>query len=131
MSIIQLRGTLVRFRKLVGVSRVGMCMHAKSLQSCLTLCGRMDCSLRDSFVHGILQARILEWVAMPYLQGIFPTQGLNPCLLSLLHWQAGSLPLARPGKPKDIYRFYFLDISSVKWVYDLLFLQRKSPRLVN
>ena len=33
------------------------------------------------------------------LQGIFPTQGLNPHLLCLLHWQAGSLPLAPPGKP--------------------------------
>ena len=33
-----------------------------------------------------------------FLQGIFPTQGLNLCLLSLLHWQAGSLPLAPPGK---------------------------------
>ena len=33
------------------------------------------------------------------LQGIFPTQGLNPHLLSLLHWQQGSLPLAPPGKP--------------------------------
>ena len=32
------------------------------------------------------------------LQGIFPTQGLKPCLLLLL-WQAGSLPLASPGKP--------------------------------
>ena len=34
-----------------------------------------------------------------FLQGIFPTQGSNPCLLCLLHWQAGSLPLAPPGKP--------------------------------
>ena len=34
------------------------------------------------------------------LQGIFPTQGSNPPLLSLLHWLAGSLPLAPPGKPK-------------------------------
>ena len=34
------------------------------------------------------------------LQGIFLTQGLNPCLLHLLHWQAGSLPLATPGKPR-------------------------------
>ena len=34
------------------------------------------------------------------LQGIFPTQGLNLCLLCLLHWQAGSLPLAPLGKPK-------------------------------
>ena len=32
-------------------------------------------------------------------QGIFPIQGSNPHLLSLLHWQAGSLPLAPPGKP--------------------------------
>ena len=32
-------------------------------------------------------------------QGIFLTQGLNPHLLSLLHWQVGSLPLAPPGKP--------------------------------
>ena len=33
------------------------------------------------------------------LQGIFPTQGSNPCLLSLLYWQADSLPLVPPGKP--------------------------------
>ena len=40
------------------------CMHAKSLQSCLILSDPMDCSLPGSSVHGILQARILEWVAM-------------------------------------------------------------------
>ena len=33
------------------------------------------------------------------LQGIFPTQGLNPCLFHLLHWQADSLPLVPPEKP--------------------------------
>ena len=33
------------------------------------------------------------------LQGIFPTQGSNQCLLHLLHWQAGSLSLAPSGKP--------------------------------
>ena len=42
----------------------------------------MDCSPPGSYAHGILQARILEWVAVPLLQGIFPTQGLNPCLMS-------------------------------------------------
>ena len=47
---------------------------------------------------GILQARILDWVASALLQGIFLTQGSNPCLLCLLHCQAGSLPLAPPGK---------------------------------
>ena len=34
------------------------------------------------------------------LQEIFPTQGLNPHVLHLLHWQVGSLPLAPPGTPK-------------------------------
>ena len=42
---------------------------AKSLQSCLTLCDAMDSSWPGSLVHGILQARILEWVAMPSLRG--------------------------------------------------------------
>ena len=37
--------------------------------SCLTLCDPMDCSLPDSSVHGILQATILEWVAMPSSRG--------------------------------------------------------------
>ena len=39
---------------------------AKSLQSCLTLCDLMDCSLPGSSVHGIFQARILEWVAIAF-----------------------------------------------------------------
>ena len=42
------------------------CVRAKSLQSCPTLCDPMDCSPPGFSVHGILQARILEWVAMPY-----------------------------------------------------------------
>ena len=61
------------------------CVHAKSFQLCLTLCNLMDCSPPGFSVHGILQARILEWVAIPYLQGIFLTQGLNLCLQWLLH----------------------------------------------
>ena len=44
---------------------VCVCVHAKSLQSCLTFCVPMDCSLPGSSVQGILQARMLEWVAMP------------------------------------------------------------------
>ena len=36
------------------------------------------------------------------LQAIFPIQGSNPCLLRLLHWQAGSLPPAPPGKPPSV-----------------------------
>ena len=44
---------------------------------CLTLWDPMDCSSPGSSVHGILQARILEWVDISF----FPTQGLNPHLL--------------------------------------------------
>ena len=39
-------------------------VRAKSLQSCPTLCDPMDCSPAGSSVHGILQVRILEWVAI-------------------------------------------------------------------
>ena len=45
------------------------CVCAKSLQSCLTLFDPMDCSPPGSSAHGILQARILEWVAMPSSRG--------------------------------------------------------------
>ena len=34
-----------------------------------------------SSVHGVLQARILQWVAIPFSRGIFPTKGSNSCLL--------------------------------------------------
>ena len=40
-------------------------VHAKSLQSCSTLCNPMDCSLPGSSVHGLLHARVLEWGARP------------------------------------------------------------------
>ena len=66
-------------------------------QLCPILCNPTDCSPPGSSVHGILQARILEWVAISSSRGIFPTQGSNPCLLRLLHWQADSLPLCPLG----------------------------------
>ena len=40
-------------------------------KSCLTLCNPMDCSLSGSSVHGILWARILEWIAIPFSWGSF------------------------------------------------------------
>ena len=75
-------------------------MRATSLQSCPTLqpIQSIDCSPPGSSVHGILQARILEWVATLF-SSLFPTQGRNPPHLCVLHWQVVSLPLARPGKP--------------------------------
>ena len=47
------------------------CMRAKLPQSCLTLCNPMDCSPPGSSVHGILQARIVEWVAVSSSRGSF------------------------------------------------------------
>ena len=44
-------------------------MHAKLLPSCLTLCDPMNCSPPGSSVNRILQARILEWVAIPFSRG--------------------------------------------------------------
>ena len=69
------------------------CMHAKSLQLCLILCNAMDSSLLGSLVHMILQARILEPLPPP---GDLPDPGINLCLLQILRWQEGSLPLAPP-----------------------------------
>ena len=51
----------------------------------LTICNPMDCRPPGSSVHWNFQARILEWVAISSSKGIFPTQGLNLCLLHLLH----------------------------------------------
>ena len=64
--------------------------------SCPTLCDPMDCSPRGSSVPGILQARILEWVAMSFSRGSFPTRRLN---LHLLHWQVDHFPTVSAGKP--------------------------------
>ena len=65
------------------------------LQSWPTLCDPMDCSLPGSSVHGILQAKILEWVAISSSRDL-PNSGIEQCLLCLLYWQAGSLPLEPP-----------------------------------
>ena len=67
----------------------------------------MDCSLPGFYVHGLLQARVVEWVAMPSSRGIFPTLGSNLRLLHFLHWQMGYLQLAPPGKPPITQNTWF------------------------
>ena len=54
-----------------------LCVCTQSLQPCLTLGNPMDCSPPGSSVHGILQARMLEWVAMPSSRGL-PYLGIEP-----------------------------------------------------
>ena len=73
-------------------------MLAKSLQSYLTFWDSLDYSLPGSSVHGILQARILEWVAMPSSRdcpnsGIKPASPVSPAL------QVDPLPAKPLGKP--------------------------------
>ena len=56
----------------------------------------MDCSPLGSSVHGIFPGENTGVGCPALLQGIFPTRGLNLCLL---HWQVGYLPLSHQGSP--------------------------------
>ena len=64
-------------------------------QSYLTLCNPLDCSPPGSSVHQDSPGKNTGVGYHALLQGIFPTQGSNPSLLGLLHWQVASLPLAK------------------------------------
>ena len=75
------------------------CVCAKALQLCPTLCNPMACSPPGSSVHGDSPGKNTGVGCHALPQGIFRTQGSNPGLLHLLHWQVGSLPPALPGKP--------------------------------
>ena len=59
----------------------------------------MDCSLPDSSVRGILQARILEWVAIFFSRGSSQPRGQTWVSSVYLHWHVGSLSVAPLGKP--------------------------------
>ena len=80
----------------------------KVAQSCQTLCDPMDYT-----VHGILQARILEWVASPS-PGDLPNPGIEPRSPAL---QADSLPAESPGKPRILRRSRDFPDYNVKWAW--------------
>ena len=69
-------------------------MKVKVAQSCLTLCDPMDYR-----INGTLQARILEWVAIPLSPRNLSNSGIEPRSPTV---QADSLPAELPGKPKNI-----------------------------
>ena len=103
------------------------CVHACQVTSVVlvTLCHPMDCSPPGSSVHGTLQARILEWVAIPFSRGFFSTQGLN---LGLLHCRQTFTIWATwtrtrtccPGPSHIRTRLCFLGIDVGGWDYLLL-----------
>ena len=64
-------------------------------QLCPTLCNSTDCSLPGSSVHGILQARILEWVVVPSSRGSSQGRDWNLWLLRFLYGQTGSIKLLK------------------------------------
>ena len=77
-----------------------MCILCLVTQSYLTLCDPMDCSLPGSSVHGISQARTLEWVAISF-PGDLPDSWIKPESPAL---QVDSLPANHPGSPTQSLR---------------------------
>ena len=81
----------------------GACMSAKSLSLCLTLCDPMDCCPPGSFVLETLQARILEWAAMPTSRGSsWPRDWTHvSCIASqiLYHWATRETKNTGVGSP--------------------------------
>ena len=76
------------------------CMYACML-SCPTFCDPMDCSLLGSSVHGILQARILEWVVISFSRGSSQPRDQTrvPCVSCIA---GGFFTRVLPGKPLKI-----------------------------
>ena len=113
---------------------INYCCHLVS-HLCLTLCDSMDYSTPGSSVHGISQARILEWVAIPFSSGCSKPRNelMSPAL------QADSLPLSHLGSSKTCKyvltlqsfnlrpRFFFFWFSLVwaccLWVHSIFFSQ--------
>ena len=98
------------------------CMRVQSLQSYLTPCNPMDCSPPGSSIYGILQGRILEWVAMPSSRGSFQTGDWTYMCLHLLKCRLilypprhlGTLTLALP----ILFFFFFFGSEfchTLKW----------------
>ena len=74
------------------VTKLAQGWSARVTQPCLTLCDP-----RDYTVHGILQARLLQWVAVPFSRDL-SNPGIEPRSAAL---QADSLPTEPRGKPKN------------------------------
>ena len=86
-------------------------MKALVARSCPTLCDPMDCSPPDSSVHGILQARILEWVVVCFSRDL-PDPGIEPWSPAL---QVDSSPSEPSGKPETRRMPSYLLISHGSW----------------
>ena len=75
-----------------------LCVQAQP-RSPVQLCDPLDCSPSGSSVHGVLQARILEWVAIPFSRDI-PDSGIKVAYPVSPALQTDSLPAEPSGKPE-------------------------------
>ena len=96
---------------LVLVKLSDSCMCSKSLHLRPTLCKPMDYSPPGSSVHGIFQARILEWVVIPFSNEL-PNPEIKPRSPAL---QADSLPSMPPGKPQNQSTISFKILQGLPW----------------
>ena len=110
----------------LGLSLLGKTKWVIVVQSCLTLCNLMDCSLPGSSVHGILQARLLEWVAIFFSRG--SSQPRDPALQESLYHLShqGSLLLRHISKYEDRLKKYQ---QKHAWLY--LIIYRQYSRICN
>ena len=118
------------YKQLNYLMKTEWCLVTKS---CLTLCDPMDCSPPGSSVRGISQARILEWVAIPFFRG--SSQARDRTCISL-HWQVDSLPLSHLGSPswwwqwswkllnsnknQRLLRVHYVSVSALKYFTSII-----------
>ena len=108
------------------------CMHIKWLQLRPTLCDPMDCSPPGSSVHGILQTKILEWVAMPSSGGSPRPRDWISVLLSLAYWQLCKMHIFIHAKMYEILLYcrvhsHFTPTKARSWIMRVLGYSRKNP----
>ena len=104
-------GKVIHLLESAGVEKISVKgSEVKVAQSCPTLCDSMHCSLPGSSVHRILQARIMEWVAVPFSRGSAQSRGWTPvsCITG------GFLPSEPPGKPKNTG---VSSLSILQWIF--------------
>ena len=99
---------------------VCVCVCVKLLQLYLTICDPLDCKSTRLLCPWDTSGKNTGVGSMPSSRGIFPTQGLNPHHIHLLHWQEGSLPLTPSGKPSVLFTychccFTYYTIITVCW----------------
>ena len=102
-----------------GIQEVCMRVWMLSCLSCVQLFATLGATARQAPLS-MKFSRQEYWSVLPCLPpgDLFLTQGLNPFLLRLLHWQAGSLPLAPPGKPTStsISTNFLCQFCSLSWI---------------